>query len=46
MGIFNKKEKSYQEIVEEINSNLGENKEKNRVYLKKQIMKNCQILMK
>jgi tetratricopeptide (TPR) repeat protein len=39
MGIFNKKEKSYQEIVEEINSNLGENKEKNRVYLKKQINK-------
>ena len=29
MGLFNKKEKSYEEIVNEIHSNLTDNKEEN-----------------
>jgi len=36
MSWFNKKEKTYQEIIDEIHSNLGENKKENIKYLKEQ----------
>lgn len=39
MGLFNKKEKSYEEIVNEIHSNLTDNKEENIKYLKSQAEK-------
>ena len=36
---FNKKERTYQEIIDEIHSNLGENKKENIKYLKEQAEK-------
>ena len=39
MDWFNKKEKTYQEIIDEIHSNLGKNKKENIKYLKKQAEK-------
>lgn len=36
MNLFNKKERTYQEIIDEIYSNLGENKKENIKYLKEQ----------
>jgi len=36
MSWFNKKEKTYQEIIDEIHYNLGENKKENIKYLKEQ----------
>ena len=39
MDWINKKEKTYQEIIDEIHSNLGKNKKENIKYLKKQAEK-------
>lgn len=39
MSLFNKKERTYQEIIDEIYSNLGENKKANIKYLKEQAEK-------
>lgn len=36
MSWFNKKERTYQEIIDEIYSNLGKNKKENIKYLKEQ----------